>query len=207
MVAEMNHKDVEIDSQTSRIRAALVNTGRYSFSQAEQKLATSRLVIIIGAEAAASPAGQAAFLTATVTATRCFGQVTVAGRIAEPLLCPLPLNAKSLSEAASLLGARRAIPSESNPRILIGSGLEPGNGWSVQAHWNGWSAGVAPGRNPDATGRGDCALAGVASGALAVGQAFLAQQGDIRAGRFRRLVSLGAGAWPGRWRSTWTTVK
>ena len=39
-------------------------------------------------------------------------------------------------------------------------------------------------------GRGDCSLAGVAAGALAVGQAFLAEQGDVRAGRTTQGLSL-----------------
>lgn len=186
----MSATDVEINSERSRIRAALVNSGRHTFSEAEQKLAASQLTIAIGAEAAATVAGQAAFLTATVTAGRCFGQLNVEGSLDEPLLCPLPIDAKSLAEAARFLGASAESGQECAPRILIGSGLEPGDGWSVQAHWDGWSAGVAPGRKHDAIGRGDCALAGVAAGALAVGQAFLAEQGDIRAGRFTDRLSL-----------------
>jgi hypothetical protein len=74
--------------------------------------------------------------------------------------------------------------------VLIGSGLEPGRGWSVQAFWNGWTAGIAPGRKSVASGRSDCALAGVGAGALAVGQAFLAEQGDLRAGRTAQSLSL-----------------
>lgn len=70
---------VEIDSETSRIRAALVNSGRYSFAEADSKLAASRLSLFVG-EAADTPAGQAAFLTATVTAARCFGAVSVHGQ-------------------------------------------------------------------------------------------------------------------------------
>jgi hypothetical protein len=77
VVAEMSATDIEINSETSRVRAALVNSGRHTFSEAEQKLAASRLTIAIGDEAAGTVAGQAAFLTATVTAARCFGQLDV----------------------------------------------------------------------------------------------------------------------------------
>ncbi|MGB8411829.1 MAG: hypothetical protein WCE23_03290 [Candidatus Binatus sp.] len=185
----MSAGDVEIDSETSRIRAALVNTGRHSFSEAEEKLAASRLTIEVGDAAACTAAGQAAFLTATVTATRCFGRVEVEGSLDEPMLCPLPIEAKSLSDAARQFGANTESENEPAPRVLIGSGLATGNGL-VQAYWDGWIAGCAPGRNPRTIGRGDCALAGVAAGALAVGQAFLAAQGDIRGGQFEQRLSL-----------------
>jgi hypothetical protein len=190
MVAEMSGTEIEINSETSRIRAALVNTGQHSFAEAERKLADSKLTIAIGDEAVRTPAGQAAFLTATATATRCFGRVVGEGSLDEPMLCPLPIDAKSLAEAAHFLGASTEPLQGSTRRILIGADLEPGDGWSVQGHWNGWIAGIAPGRNPQAIGREDCALAGVAAGALAVGQAFLAEQGDIRAARFTQHISL-----------------
>jgi hypothetical protein len=127
-----------------------------------------------------------------VTGARCFGEVTVHGRLDQPLLLSLPLGVKSLSDAATILGAQETGPPCTDRRVLIGSGFEPGDGWSVQAYWNGWSAGVAPGRKAVATGRGDCALAGVAAGGLAVGQAFLAEQGDLRAGRTTHGLSLWA---------------
>jgi hypothetical protein len=64
----MSTKQIEIDSETSRIRAALVNSGLHTFPEAEKKLAASRLSIVLGAEAAGTHAGQAAFLTATIAA-------------------------------------------------------------------------------------------------------------------------------------------
>lgn len=186
----MSNKQIEIESETSRIRAALVNSGRYTFSEAEEKLAASRLSLVLGNDAARTPAGQAAFLTAAVTGARCFGEVTVHGCLDQQLLFPVPIGAKSLSEAATLWGARKTEVPSTSRRVSIGSGLMSGDGWSVQAFWNGWTAGIAPGRTPFATGRSDCALAGVAAGALAVGQAFLAEQGDHRAGRTIQSISL-----------------
>jgi hypothetical protein len=73
---------------------------------------------------------------------------------------------------------------------LIGPGIEEEKDWSVRAFWNGWVAGTAPGRNTLAVGKSDCPLAGAAAGALAVGQAFLAEQGDHRAGRSIQQLSL-----------------
>jgi len=90
------------------------------------------------------------------------------------------------------LGARLADGRVSGRTVLIGSGIDEERDWSVRAFWNGWVAGVVPGRNTVAVGKSDCALAGAAAGALAVGQAFLAEQGDHRAGRSMQQLSLWA---------------
>lgn len=190
MVASVSNHRIEIDSETSRIRAALVNSGLHTFHEAEEKLATSKLSIVLGDDAAGTQAGQAAFLTAVVTAGRCFGQVITHGPTDQPLLLPLPIPARTLAEAAALLGARSVDGPREARTILIGSGLESSVGWSVQAFWNGWIAGVAPGGTPSSVGRSDCALAGVGAGALAVGQAFLELQGDVRAGKTKQSLSL-----------------
>jgi hypothetical protein len=192
MVATMSNSLIEIDSETSRIRAALVNTGRHTFSEAEGKLAASRLSLVIGDDAVCTPAGQAAFLTAAATGARCFGSVSVHGSMHQPLLLALPIAGKSLYEAATYFGAQETEALSSSRRVLIGSGIEKGGGWSVQAFWDGWTAGTSPGKMQVSTGRGDCALAGVSAGALAVGQAFLAEQGDLRAGKTTQSLSLWA---------------
>jgi hypothetical protein len=182
--------DVEINSETSRIRAALVNAGHYTIPQADKKLAESRLAIILADEAAGTPAGQAAFLTATVTGARCFGETTAHGQLDRPLLLPVPLRVSSLADAARVLGARVIPTPIANRCVFIGASIKRVNSWSVQAYWNGWSAGVTPGRDPIRVGRSDCVLAGVAAGSLAVGQAFLAEQGDLRAGKSAQGLSL-----------------
>jgi hypothetical protein len=190
VVAKVNNAQIETDSETSRIRAALVNSGQHTFEEAEEKLNNSRLCVFIGVEAARTPAGQAAFLTATLTGARCFGEVAFHGHCDEALLLPLPIPATTLSEAAVLFGAQLARERFSCRTICIGSGLKSFDEWSVQASWNGWTATIAPVSNQTAIGRSDCALAGVAAGALAVGQAFLAEQGDRRAGRKVQTLSL-----------------
>jgi hypothetical protein len=186
----MSKKDIEIDSETSRIRAVFVNSGLSSFEEAEEKLASSALLIVIGGDAARTTAGQAAFLTAAATGARCFGQVGVHGAVEELLLLPLPIPARTLAEAALLLGARQAEGSATSRNILIGADIQGSEAWAVRAVWNGWTAGVAPAKTPALAGRNDIALAGVAAGALAVGQAFLAEQGDRRAGRTAQTLSL-----------------
>lgn len=190
MVAKVSNAQIEIDSETSRIRAAFVNSGQYSFAEAEEKIIDSRLHVHIGASAAHTPAGQSAFLTAVLTGARCFGEVTFDGHFDEGLLWPLPIPAATLAEAATLFGAHKAKESARSRTVFIGSSQEPARDWSVQAFWNGWTAGIAPGRNQIEAGRSDCALAGVAAGALAVGQAFLAEQGDRRSGKNVQFLSL-----------------
>lgn len=182
--------EIEIDSERSRIRNALVNTGRCaSFAEADERLASSNIHIHMSPLAAMSPAGQSALLTAVVTAVRCFGNVTVDGALDPELVVPIPLKARSLEAAIVALGARSS-PADGNTRTLHVGPAEDVTGWSVQAHWDGWLAGVAPGNARVALGRGDCALAGIAAGAIAVGQAFLAEQGDVRAGRSFQGLSL-----------------
>ena len=184
---------MKINSETSRVRAALVNSGRYSFEEAERKLENSRLAIRIGDQAADTAAGQAAALTAVITASRCFlGGVTLSGAVDHPLLVPLPLTANTLREAAHALGAVAELKAQPRRTIIIGSGGH-GPGWSVRAMWNGWSAGIAPGEeNNIRMGRDDCPLAGIAAGALAVSHAFSAEQDDPCAGRTVQGISLWA---------------
>jgi hypothetical protein len=189
MVAPMTTRPIEVDSEISRIRGAFVNSGQCTFAEAEERLAASRLSVFLADEAAGTPAGQAAFLTATATATRAYGSVDVHGHLHRPLLLPLPLKADTLAGAAVELGAVIADPFP-NRAVLIGPVPDHGAKWSVQAYWNGWVAGVAPGRTSTPLGRGDCILAGVAAGALAVGQAFMAEQGNPRAGRTTQALSL-----------------
>lgn len=183
-------EQVELESERSRIRNVLVNAGVCSVPQAERRLAESRLHISFAEDAAVSEAGQAALLTAAVTAVRCFGTVTVSGALAGPLLLALPRREGSLAEAVVRLGASIAPNDQSLRNLLIGNYPRRLQGWSVQAWWNGWLAGVEPGSAPQPSGRSECTLAGVTAGALAVGQAFLAEQGDVRAGRSPQRISL-----------------
>lgn len=189
-MTDHSHNGIEIDSEISRIRSILVNSGRFDFPEAERRLAASRLSLIVEEDAASTPTGQAAFLTAAVTSTRCFGQVSAHGAIDVPLLLPLPVSAKSLAEASAAFGVRRADALPRARQILIGNGREYETGWAVKAYWDGWTAGIAPVTAARSVGRSDCTLAGVAAGALAVGQAFLAEQGDVRAGRIAQELSL-----------------
>lgn len=186
----MTNTQVEIDSETSRIRAALVNSGQYSFREAEEKILRSRLHIEVGADAARTPAGQSAFLTAVLTGARCFGEVTFEVGIDTSLLRPLPIPARTLAEAALFFGGRCAKERPHFRTVLIGAGPKSVDEWSVRASWDGWIASVSPSGHQVQMGRSDCALAGVAAGALGVGQAFLAEQGDRIAGKRTQILPL-----------------
>lgn len=182
---------VKIHSAKSRIRAALLNSGRYTVEEAERKLASMKIRVYLGEEVASTVAGQAAVLTAIATAVRSFDRVLLDGFLDVPLVLRLPVKGKTVREVGLALGAALPYVGESAPRsVLIGTGGHTGSAQEVKAIWNGWSAGVAPATSKFTTGRSDCALAGIAAGALAVGQCFFAEQGDVRAGRRMEGISL-----------------
>lgn len=178
-----------MESERSRIRAALVNSGRYTFAEADKKLSALELDLFLSECAASTPAGQAAFLTAAITATRCFGNVSVSGALEHAITLPLPLRAGDLRAAAVSMGAMVGSGESGRRQVAIGPPLTRASS-SVQAYWNGWIAGSAPGGVDSPMGRGDCVLAGAAAGALAVGQAFIAETGNPLAGRRMQSMSL-----------------
>lgn len=179
---------MKLDSRRSRIRAALVNSGQYSFAQADRYLASSVVEIFLPEEVAHTPAGQAAFVTAIVAATRCFGRVTIGGYLEFPLILPIPVIGSTLQEVAMNLGCAFA-GEHTRHRIVIGDGTASGES-TICTWWDGWSAGTVPPTAGRGVGDGSCVLAGIAAGALAVGQVFLAEQGDMRGCREAQAISL-----------------
>src|SRR5689334_4440710 len=177
-----------LDSETARIRAVLINNGTHSLTEADAKLAASELSIFIGDDVAETTAGQAAFLTAIATAARCFGKVPVSGALDRPLILPLPIAADTLAEGAALLGGTVDSQGPSRPSVIMGSRSSEAPGWQIHLYCDGWIAGIAPRSRP--FGCGECALAGVAAGALAVGHAFRNELGDPRAGRDEQRLSM-----------------
>lgn len=125
---------VKLNSERSRIRAALVNSGKMSFPEADAKLENIAVVVDLQEAAAVCPAGQAAFLTAVATAVRCFGRVTVQGALEQPIKVSVPIGGKTLLAAASKLGAKGTDTPNGTRRILIGEGPPPADGaWCIQA--------------------------------------------------------------------------
>ncbi|MFZ1988790.1 MAG: hypothetical protein WAW96_03365 [Alphaproteobacteria bacterium] len=181
---------MNIDAENANVRAALVNSGKYSIPEADAKLAAAMISIVIGPAVVSTVAGQAAFLTAVATASRCFGRVGIAGELDVPLVVPLPIVSLTLGEAAKRLGATETGELETGRRIAIGDDVPVTPLWDVQAFWDGWVVGVTARYRRQCIGRSNFALSGIAAGSLAVGQAFLAEQGDQRAGRMTQCLSL-----------------
>ncbi|MDE2813815.1 MAG: hypothetical protein OXM01_12355 [Gemmatimonadota bacterium] len=164
-----------LERQIARLARILVDSENISFDEAQARLRTLTLEVVVAPEAA-SPAAHAAILTAVSVASRTFvGGVRVTGSIDQSPNSALPLRAESLAEAAILAGAFGfdGCPSR---KIFVGTNEAPAEAWAVSPWWSGWSAGIVkPGEvRWDA---GDNPLPGIAAGALAVGAAFDAQRG------------------------------
>jgi hypothetical protein len=156
----------------SRITKAFTDASRVgSFAEAEARLDSIRLEIVVADDQIGTPAGQAAALTAAATAKKCFGSVTIVAGKDAALVAKLPIG-KSVLVAARRLGARRAdAPSpRATHRVCIGD--VPGTAaWSVACWWNRWLAGTRA-FTDGAVGDSRLALAGTFAGALAVRQVF-----------------------------------
>lgn len=155
----------------SRITKALTDAARASsFQEAEARLDAAHVAVVVGADQAATPAGQAAALTAVVTARKCFGRVTLVSETDAPLIAPLPVGA-TLQRAARRLGARlaRKPPARTTHTILIGDA--PGcDGWTIRCWWDRWLSGTRV--REEVMGDARLALSGVFAAALAVRQVF-----------------------------------
>lgn len=159
-------------AKRSRVTKALTDGARAgSFPEAEARLDAIKLDIVIGPDQLATPAGQAAALTAVATARKCFGRVTLIATGDAPLIAPVPLG-ETLLKAARRLGARIA----ARPRkaathtIRVGDTLKPAS-WSVRCWWDRWLTGTRA-FDDDTIGDSRLPLAGVFAGALAVRQVF-----------------------------------
>jgi hypothetical protein len=156
----------------SRVTKALTDSGKAaSFPEAEARLDAVDACILLGDQAAATPAGQAAALTAVATAFKCFGRVTLATRASgAPLRLAFPLG-PTLGEAAARLGATLAedVPDQATHLVAVGAPLR-GCGWEIACWWDRWLTGVRTETTPCGDPR--LGLAGVFAGALAVRQVF-----------------------------------
>jgi len=98
------------------------------------------LEIIVGKDAF-SPAAHAAVLTAVSVGRRTFvGGVRVKGALDQPLNSALPLSARTLGEAAVMVGASQFEGAPSRT-ICIAIDNHDSESWSVAAWWDGWRTG------------------------------------------------------------------
>jgi len=155
----------------SRITKALTDAARASsFSEAEARLDAIHLAVVVGADQVATAAGQAAALTAVVTAHKCFGRVTLVSAGDSPLFAKLPVGT-TLQGAARRLGARirTNLGTKTTHAIIIGTAAT-GKGWSVHCWWDRWLSGTRT--RAERPGDSRMALSGALSAALAVRQVF-----------------------------------
>lgn len=184
---------MNVHLKRSRIAKALVDrlTDAMSFEDSEAFLRATKVAICLDGAIAASPAAQAAALTAMTTAVKCFGSAVIVADSATPLLKPLRYGA-TIGEAAAFFGATlsSAVPKDTTHTILIGDCRPEKPGDFVRCWWEGWCAGVLPAWDDRELGSGLNPLGGVAAGALAVREVFAARIGNSRAGKRASLLSL-----------------
>lgn len=155
----------------SRITKALTDALRVgSFAEAESRLNEICVTVVVGADQAATAAGQAAALTAISTAQKCFGRVLLVLEADVFLVARLPIG-KTLKEAAEQIGAliSTEVHADTTHTIFIGSS-SAGVGLRIYCWWDRWLAGLRKSR--EIIGDSRLALSGVFSAALAVRQVF-----------------------------------
>jgi hypothetical protein len=139
------------------------------------------IVICADTQTCRDTSGQAAILTAVVTARRAFGTVTVHAEDPAAILTTGIFKSQTVATAVASQGARLlpAAPAdgvdEAWPILLLGPGasVPPGKHLAaLRASWRGWAARVAPARLPGETAGTACVLAAIAAAALGVSEAF-----------------------------------
>ena len=109
----------------SRVTKAFADAGLVkSFLDAEARLDAAHVCVVLCADQAATPAGQAAALTAVATVYKCFGRVSFSTERADaPLTFSLPIGA-TIAEAVAALGADVGvkIPASCTHVVQIGAG-------------------------------------------------------------------------------------
>ena len=139
------------------------------------------IVICADKQTCRDASGQAAILTAVVTARRAFGTVTVHAEDPAAILTAGIFKGRALADAVASQGARllpAAAPGaagEAWPVLLLGPGtpVPPGKHLTaLRASWRGWTARVAPAGLPGETAGTACVLAPIAAAALGVSEAF-----------------------------------
>lgn len=166
-----------IDKEIARLSKILVDTDGILFSEAEARLRSLKLEIVVGGHCA-SPAAHAAVLTAASVGRRTFlGGVRVVGNLDQPLLAALPIEGPTLGKACAAIGAR-AFDGETSFTIIVGEIDAADDGQTVAAWWDSWDAGVRR-AGGSSMGDGTNPLAGIVAGALAVGCGFDVVRGKL----------------------------
>ncbi len=159
-----------LDLEIARLSRILVDTLAIGFDEAQARLRTLRLEIVIGSDAT-STAAHAAALTAVSVGRRSFvGGVRVVGSVSQASNSPLPIAGDTLAQKFERVGAS-AFEEVPTCRIGIGSFETRDAVPTFLPWWDGWIAGVRAAQTFE-SGDSQNPLSGVAAGALAVGAAF-----------------------------------
>jgi len=168
-----------------RTAKILVDTNQASNPEEAQRILRSFVLqVAVGPELADQPAAQAALATVVNAGARAFlGGVRV--RFArDPVLSTGWGTGERASELVQRYGGTVGHQHlEEYPTLVIGAPTTPVGGPILHLTWNGWAAAVV--ESPDRLPRGapGTELAGVASAALGVSEAFQHKTGDKLAGR------------------------
>ncbi|HWI25766.1 MAG TPA: hypothetical protein VN668_02270 [Stellaceae bacterium] len=181
MSAHLKHSRV-----TKALTDGALNVG---FAEAEDRLSSVRLVIVLAGDAAGTAAGQAAALTAVATAVKCFSSATLVGDPSMPLVRSLPIGC-ALGEAIRALGGAMSATVPEDTTHVVQVGGTPAETFFLRCWWSGWCAGVRPSWDDHPIGSSANPLAGVFAGALAIREVFAWVRGDRRAGKRVSVVSL-----------------
>ena len=139
------------------------------------------IVICADTQTCRDASGQAAILTAVVTARRAFGTVIVHAEVPAAILAAGVFKGRALADAVANQGARLlsaeapGAVAEAWPVLLLGPGTSvfPGKHLTtLRASWRGWTARVAPAGLPGEAAGTTCVLASIAAAALGVSEAF-----------------------------------
>lgn len=179
-----------IHSETSRLRSLLVNSGQLNFADADERLQQTSLALAADFDVLRTPAAQAALLTAVAIGVRSFGEVAVPAGLDVEVQTLLPIPGKTLAEQVRALGAVERTFKSGERTVVIGPSGYDNQHPGIRAVWNGWTAGVQPATHAVESGSSWCALAGATAGALGIAEAFLAEYGNVRAGRRAQRLSL-----------------
>lgn len=164
-----------LDLEIARSARILVDEEGITFDEAQSRLRSLTLEVVVGDDARSS-AAHAAILTAISVGRRTFvGGVRITGARDIPLNSALPLQGTTLNEAAAAVGATDFDGSPSYG-IVVGTPNVLEDKRFIGTWWHGWKAGTSEvgchesdsGTNP---------LVGIVAGALAVGKAFEAIRG------------------------------
>ena len=187
---------IVIDSETSRLRALLLNSKLVAgVPEADSRLLRTSLAVSADRDALSAPAAQAALLTAVAIGVRTFGEIAVPTGLDLPAATALPIPGRSLREQALALGARERLTHPDEPLLLIGPSERASTRRALRAVWFNWTAGVQPAAAALPSGSSNCALAAACAGALGVAEAFFVEYGNLSAGRrVRRLCLWSPGA-------------